>query len=316
MTYDGRLLAGVTVLMAVVEAGSMTRASEALGLTPSGVGRAIQRLEARVGVRLLERTTRSLRLTEEGRRFWMRVLPHMDGIEEAALDAAGSTQRARGRLKVNVDPYFSRLVLAHELVGFLAEHKELRVELIMRDNVGDLVADGFDLALRFGDPPVGGFTARKLLETRILTVASPAYIAARGRPRHPRDLIEHETIDYRDPLTGHPFEWEFHRGRKVVPVTCPSRLMVSDVDTMLKACLAGAGVAQVMTLGTEELLHSGRLVELFPDWPDEIFPLYAIFPSRHHRTAKVNVFTDFCVRLLGANDRAGRTNGRSEQLAQ
>ena len=316
MTYDGRLLAGVTVLMAVVEAGSMSRAAEALGLTPSGVGRAIQRLETRIGVRLLERTTRSLHLTEEGRRFWMRVLPLIDGIEDAALDAAGAAQHVRGRLKVNVDPYFSRLVLAHELRGFLAQHGGLRLELVMRDNVGDLVADGFDLALRFGDPPSGGLTARKLLETRILTVASPAYIAARGRPLHPHDLTGHESIDYRDPLTGSPFEWEFRRGQEMVAVTCPSRLMVSDVDTMLRACLAGAGIAQVMTLGTEELLRSGRLIDIFPDWPDEIFPLHAIFPSRSHRTAKVNVFTDFCVRLLGADDRAGRTNDREESIHQ
>jgi DNA-binding transcriptional LysR family regulator len=133
MSYDGRLLAGLTVLMAVVEAGSMTRAAEALGLTPSGVGRAIQRLEARVGVRLLHRTTRSLRLTDEGRRFWGRVGPLLDGVEEAALEAAGSAQIVRGRLRVNVDPFFSRLVLARELTGFLAKHRELRVELIMRD---------------------------------------------------------------------------------------------------------------------------------------------------------------------------------------
>jgi DNA-binding transcriptional LysR family regulator len=241
------------------------------------------------------------------------VLPLIVGIEEAAHDAAGSTQRVRGRLKVNVDPYFSRLVLARELTRFLAQYRELRLELIMRDNVGDLVADGFDLALRFGDPPAGGLTARKLLETRILTVASPAYIAARGRPRHPRDLIAHESIDYRDPLTGRPFDWEFHRSGEVVPVSCPSRLMVSDVDTMLRACLAGAGIAQVMTLGTEELLRSGRLIELFPDWPDEIFPLHAIFPSRHHRAAKVNVFTDYCARLLGADNRAGRTSDRRSE---
>jgi DNA-binding transcriptional LysR family regulator len=139
MSYDSRLLASLTVLMAVVEAGSMTRAAEALGLTPSGVGRAIQRLEARIGVRLLHRTTRSLRLTDEGRRFWERVGPLLDGIEEAALDTAGAAHVVRGRLRVNVDPFFSRLVLARELAGFLAEHRQLRLELIMRDDVGDLV---------------------------------------------------------------------------------------------------------------------------------------------------------------------------------
>jgi DNA-binding transcriptional LysR family regulator len=205
MTYDGRLLAGVTVLMAVVEAGSMTRAAGALGLTPSGVGRAIQRLETRIGVRLLDRTTRSLRLTDEGRRFYGRVGPLLDGVEEAALDAAGSAQRVRGRLRVNIDPFFSRLVLARELAAFLTDHPQLRLELIMRDHVRDLVADGFDMAVRFGDPPVGTFIVRKLLETRILTVASPAYIVAHGRPAHPRDLLDHQCIEYQDPTTGRPF---------------------------------------------------------------------------------------------------------------
>jgi DNA-binding transcriptional LysR family regulator len=155
MPYDGRLLSGVTVLMAVVEARSMARAAEALGLTPSGVGRAISRLETRVGVRLLERTTRSMTLTDEGRRFYEEVGPHLDGIEQAATRASGSAAVVRGRLRVNVDPFFSRMVLAGQIASFLEKHREVRIELIMRDHVGDLVADGFDLALRFGDPPTG-----------------------------------------------------------------------------------------------------------------------------------------------------------------
>src|SRR5580700_6814898 len=177
MPYDGRLLAGVSVLMAVVEAGGMARAAEAVGLTPSGVCRAIARLEARIGVRLLDRTTRSMSLTDEGRRFYERIGPHLDGIEEAALEAAGSAAIVRGRLRVNVDPFFSRIVLAGEIATFLDRYPDIRIELIMRDHVGDLVADGFDLAVRFGDPPVGSFIARKLVETRILTVASPEFVA-------------------------------------------------------------------------------------------------------------------------------------------
>jgi DNA-binding transcriptional LysR family regulator len=168
----------------------------------------------------------------------------------------------------------------------------------MRDHIGDLVADGFDMAVRFGDPPVGNFTVRKLLETRILTVASPSYIAAHGSPKHPRDLVDHECIDYQDPMSGRPFEWEFHRGSEIVPVAAPARLMVSDVDTMLDACAAGAGIAQVMALGSQTLLRSGKLIELVPDWPDEVFSLHAVFPSRQHRAAKVRAFIDFCLRLL------------------
>jgi DNA-binding transcriptional LysR family regulator len=299
MPYDGRLLAGVTVLMAVVEAGTIVRASEALGLSPSGVSRAVSRLEARVGVRLLDRTTRSLSLTDEGRRFYERVGPHLAGIEEAAIEATRSAHVVRGRLRVNIDPFFSRIVLASHLATFLDRYPEVSLELIMRDAPGDLIADGFDLALRFGDPPPGTLIARKLVETRILTVASPGYIAVHGRPVHPRDLVHHACIDFYDAANARPYDWEFRKGREVLPVKIAARLLVSDSGTMLGACEAGAGVAQILQLGTLDLIADGTLIDLFPDWSGERFPLHALYPSRHHRPAKVNAFVDFCLEIMG-----------------
>jgi len=298
MPYDGRLLSGVTVLMAVVEAGSMARATQALGLTSSGIGRAIARLEKRVGVRLLERTTRTMTLTDEGRRFYEEVGPHLDGIEQAAMTAAGAAGVVRGRLRVNVDPFFSRVVLAAQVVTFLNRHPDVRVELIMRDHVGDLVADGFDLAMRFGEPASGSLVARKLIETRILTVAAPDFVARHGRPNHPSEVAGLPCIDFYDAANARPYEWEFRRGREVLPVSPASRLMVSDVGAMLSACEAGVGIAQIMQLGSRDLLAEGRLVELFPDWSGELFPLYALYPSRQLRAAKVRTFIEFTVDLL------------------
>lgn len=298
MPYDGRLLSGVTVLAAVVDAGTLVRAAEALGITASGVSRAVSRLEARVGVRLLDRTTRSLALTDEGRRFYERVGPHLSGIEEAAIEASGSANIVRGRLRVNVDPFFSRVVLAAQLAKFLARYPEVSLELIMRDSVGDLVADGFDLALRFGEPPSGTFVARRLIETRVLTVASPAYIAAHGRPRHPSDVAGHACIDFYDAANARPYDWEFRKGREVIPVKVAARLLVSDSGTLLGACEAGAGIAQILALGTRHLIDSGTLIELFPEWSGELFPLHALYPSRHHRAAKVRAFIDFCLEVL------------------
>ena len=304
MAFDGKLLSGVTVLIAVVEAGTIARAAEALGLSPSGVSRALSRLEQRVGARLLARTTRSLSLTDEGRRFYEQVGPHLTGIEEAAIEAAGSASKVRGRLRVNIDPFFSRIVLSRHLAAFLARYPDLSVELIMRDSVGDLVADGFDLALRFGEPPVGSFVARKLIETRVLTVASPSYIKANGKPRHPKEIEERDCIDFYDAANARPYDWEMRRKKEVLPLRVKARLLVSDSGTLLGACEAGAGIAQVLEIGCAELLRGGRLVELFPEWSDERFPLYAVYPSRLHRAVKVRAFIEFCLEIMGGNQNA------------
>jgi DNA-binding transcriptional LysR family regulator len=297
MSFDGRLLGGVGVMAAVVETGNFARAGDALGLTQSGVSRAIARLEMRIGVRLFDRTPRAVTLTDEGRRFHQSVVPLLTGIEDAATEAAGSTVVVRGRLRVNVDPFFARLVLAPRLGKFLATYPQLSVEIVGRDRLGDLVADGFDAAVRFGEPEPSSLVARRLLETRVLTCAAPSYLAKHGRPAHPRDLGagSHECIHYLDPVTGRPFPWEFHRGRQKLRVAVSGRLMVNNVGTMLGACAAGHGVAQLLALGTEDLLGRGKLIELFPDWSDERFPLYAFHLSRHVPPAKVRAFLDFAV---------------------
>src|SRR5271156_5053767 len=304
MPFDGKLLSGVTVLIAVVEARTIARAAEALGLSPSGVSRALSRLEQRVGARLLARTTRSLSLTDEGRRFYEQVGPHLAGIEEAAIAASGSANKVFGRLRVNIDPYFVRIVLSAHLAAFMTRYPDVSVELIMRDSVGDLVADGFDLALRFGEPPVGSFVARKLIETRVLTVASPGYIKSHGRPRHPKDLEARDCIDFYDAANARPYGWEMRRKREVLPLRVKARLLVSDSGTLIGACEAGAGIGQILEIGCRQLLRSGRLVELFPEWSDERFPLYAIYPSRLHRAVKVRAFIEFCLEIIGGNQNA------------
>ena len=308
MAFEGKLLSGVTVLVAVVESGTIARAAEVLGLSPSGVSRALARLEQRVGTRLLARTTRSLSLTDEGRRFYEQVGPHLAGIEEAAIEAAGSASKVRGRLRVNIDPFFSRIVLSRHLAAFLARYPDLAVELIMRDSVGDLVADGFDLALRFGEPPQGTFVARKLAETRVLTVASPSYIKAKGRPRHPKEIEQHDCIDFYDAANARPYDWEMRRKKEVLPLRIKARLVVSDSGTLIGACEAGAGIVQILEIGCEQLLKSGRLLELFPEWSDERFPLYAIYPSRLHRAAKVRAFIEYCLEIMGAAHNPVRRN--------
>jgi DNA-binding transcriptional LysR family regulator len=290
---------GVSVFVAIADSGSFAAAAELLGMTPSGVSRAIARLETRLKVRLLSRTTRSVTLTDEGRRFYDSVVPHLEGLEEAVVRAAGDGVAVRGRLRVNLDPVFSRVLLGPGLDGFLDAHPDLSVELSSRDHLGDLVAEGFDLGLRFGEPPSSSLVARKLLDTPIVTVASPRYLARFGHPATPTALETdtHHCLEFRNPDTGKPYPWEFHRKRKKIVVATRGRLTVNDPGALFDACLAGSGIAQMLLLGAERFIASGELVNLFPNWPDERFPLYAYYPSRRNLPAKSRRFLDFVVNL-------------------
>ncbi len=294
MSFDGRILSGVSVLAAVVEGGSFVKGAELIGITDSGVSRAIGRLETRLGVRLLDRTTRSVTLTDEGRRFYEEVKPHLNAIEDAAVVVSGSATAVRGRLKVDIDPFFLPLVLAGRLGGFCERYPDLSIEFVTKEHVGDLVADGIDLAIRFGQPRFASLIARKLIEAPILTVASPRYLKRHGRPAHPRDLSVHRCLQFIDPYTGRPFEWEFIRGGETIDVPTSGPLTFTDPKTMLDECLAGTGIAQVIGWGVGQALATGSLIDLFPDWHGERFPLFAFHPSRKHPPAKVRAFVDFC----------------------
>ncbi|AUG54264.1 LysR family transcriptional regulator [Thalassospira marina] len=299
MAFDERMLNGMGVLSAIVDTGSFVRAGDMLNMSQSGISRAMARLETRLGIRLLDRTTRSVTLTDEGRRFYEQVMPLLAGLEDAAASVSGAAHRVRGRLRVNIDPYFSRLVLGPRLGEFLDAHPDLELELITRDSLGDLVGDGFDLAIRFGELQPSALITRKLFDTRILTVAAPSYLARHGTPTHPSQLASdgHVCIHFRDSATGRPFDWEFHKNGEVLNVPVKGRLLLNDAGTLYSTCIAGYGIAQVMEIGSRHFMRDDALTELFPDWGEEIFPAHVYHPSRHHPPAKTRAFLAFVASL-------------------
>jgi DNA-binding transcriptional LysR family regulator len=317
MSFDTRLLTGAGVLAAVTETGNFAKAAEMLGLTPSGVSRAVARLEARVGVRLFNRNPREVVLTEEGQRFHAQVIPLLAGLEEAATNAAGAAVVVSGRLRVSVDPWFARTVLAPGLQQFMARYPQLSVDL-MTSNHREEMMTGVDVAIRFGPPDDSSLIARKLLDTSIVTCAAPAYLEKHGEPRTPHDLIHHELLLFRDPQTGRAFPWEFHRGREIIQINAAGRLMMDDPSAAVAACIAGQGVLQKLAIGLKPLLSRGELVQVLSRWSDEQYPLYAYHPSRHLPPAKVRAFLDFVqeiaapVVLPDGSKRQGssKTNGR------
>ena len=279
--------------------GSFARAGEILDMSQSGVSRSLARLEKRLGIRLLDRTTRSVALTDEGRRLYEQVVPLLAALEEAAADAGEGALRVRGRLRVNADPFVARQMLGPKLGGFLRRHPELQLEVLAREELGDMVAEGFDLAIRFGHPRVSSLIARPLQSYRRVTVASPAYLRRHGRPEAPAALDgTHVCILYRDPESGRPFAWEFRKGRRRLRFEPTGALSLNDKGTVHAACLSGFGIAHVLSVGVEPYLASGQLIDLFPEWHEETFPLYAYYPSRHHVPAKTRVLLEFIAGLV------------------
>ena len=198
---------------------------------------------------------------------------------------------------MNVDAGTAQFVLTPRLQPFLAQHPELAVEITVRDRMGDLVREGFDVSIRFGIPEPSALRARLLMRTRVITCASPAYLKRHGTPRHPAEIRKHQCVLMRNPATGSHFEWEFVRGRKAVPVNVTGQLLVNEAGPLLAACIAGQGVAQVLELYVREHLADGRLVQVLPEWADETWPLYAYHHSAQLMSAKVRAFLDFVVAL-------------------
>jgi DNA-binding transcriptional LysR family regulator len=174
------------------------------------------------------------------------------------------------------------------------------LELLVSNHREDMMAGGVDVALRFGPPPTSALIARKILETRIITCASPGYLARRGTPKVPNDVAHHEALLFRDPQSGRPFSWEFRRRESVVEIPVDGHVVMDDPSAALAACEAGQGLFQSFELGLAPWLASGKLVQVLPEWSDERFPLYAYYPSRRQAPAKLRAFLEF-IHLITAN---------------
>jgi DNA-binding transcriptional LysR family regulator len=302
MTGNRKLLGNVETFVAVVKAGSFRGAARALDLTPSGVSRAILRLEEQLAVRLFNRHARAVSLTDEGQRFHEDVRPLLSGLADAAEAARDASGVVTGILRVQADPPFGHGVLAPRLAEFLDANPSVRIELCIRDRIGDLVAESIDLALRFGETEVSSLIVRKLGCTEVLTCAAPSYLAAHSAPKTPFDLVggRHRCILFRFPASGRLSEWEYriNGAWRSVPIT--GRLVVTDSPSLLRACVSGHGIAQLLGIYAREALDSGRIVRLLPEWSDERYPLYAYLPSRRHPPAKVRAFLNFVTDLVGS----------------
>jgi DNA-binding transcriptional LysR family regulator len=282
------------VFSRVVDRGSFSAAAEELGLTPSAVSKLVSRLEDRLGVRLLHRTTRRLALTPEGEAYHLRARDILAAIEDAETEVARSGTTPRGRLRVNAGTAFVLHELAAALPDFLDRYPDIEVELAVTDRVVDLLAENADVAIRTG--PVGdpSLVARKIADAERGIFAAPAYLDRHGTPRAAEDLAQHNCIV----LSSIPAinRWPFRDGADVKIIQVTSRVIVDDAEVAMRLAVAGAGIVRLSDLLVGEAVRRGLLVPLLVDQHVvEPVPVSAVYPQGRHRMAKVRAFVEFVV---------------------
>ncbi len=279
------------MFVAVMETGSFAAAARRLGTSSGQASKLVSRLEGDLGARLLNRTTRALSPTEVGQGYYERirlVIEELDQLEEAVKNRSGSVS---GRLKLTAPLSFGINQLAPALVDFAARYPEISLEVSFADRLVSLVDEGFDAAVRIGHHGDASLVARKLCESRIVAVASPAYLAARGTPLRPQDLTDHDCIvdtNFRDRDT-----WHFREQGKPVAVGVRSRIFLSNADACVAAAQAGLGITQVPSFVAGDAIHAGRLLPLLRGLEPPAVPVQAVYPPGRHLALKVRALVDF-----------------------
>ncbi|WP_447957283.1 LysR family transcriptional regulator [Vreelandella sp. EE7] len=289
----GRHLYQLKAFCAIVEHGSFARAAAHLGLPASALSQILKDLEARLDSRLLNRTTRSVSLTDAGRRMYGQAEPAFRALESAETVATAAQGRIAGRVRLNATRIAAKRYLAPILASFLAEYPEVHVEIVVEERLADVVADGFDAGVRLGEKLHQDMIAVPLsgdLEMKV--VASPEYIEQFGAPAHPRDLEHHRCLCFRNPSDGSPYRWEFEKGDTRFEVAVSGPVTV-DEPSMLPAMAAkGAGVAYQFSHQVDPLLETGELVQLLPDWTPPFPGFFIYYPSRRQQPPAFRAFLE------------------------
>jgi DNA-binding transcriptional LysR family regulator len=289
--------------------GSFSRAAEELDVSVSALSQAIRQIETRLGVRLLQRTTRHVSLTEEGRALFARIGPALSEIDSTIEQIRDSRARPAGMLRITVPRIAVPVLIAPYLADFLRTYPEIRLDLRIDGNVNDLIVDGFDAGIRLSGRIHRDMVALPLSgPQRSRLVASPGYLRTHGTPKHPRDLKRHNCMHYRFSLKGPLYRWEFaypsgpKRGRWF-EIDVGGNFECNDVRVIAQAAIDGIGMAHLMQDAVQDHLASGALVALLDDWLPSYDGFYLYYPTRFQVPAKLRAFADFFRERLGRSGR-------------
>ncbi|CAB3730939.1 D-malate degradation protein R [Achromobacter denitrificans] len=285
----------------VVETGSFTKAAETLHLSKTSVTQLIQQLEARLRVRLLNRTTRKVNVTADGAAYYERVLRLLADLDDAETSLSGASALPRGRLRVDVPSPLARLVLVPALPAFHARYPDIQLDMGVSDRIVDLIGENVDCVVRGGELADQSLMARRVADLRLGVYAAPAYLERAGTPAHPGELEDthHRIVGFLWSRTGKAFPYAMRRGAERINVQGRHVLAVDDGNAYLAAGLAGLGVLWLPDYMSKPHVESGELVPLFDGWRLDSMPMYVAFPPNRHVSAKLRVFIEWITELLG-----------------
>ena len=287
-------LAAIRAFAQVVESGSFAKAAERLGLSTTAASRHVAELETHLQTRLLNRTTRKVSLTESGRAYYERMVQVLADLGEAEQEAQRAAVVPRGVIKLTTAVNFGVRHVAPAIAAFLARYPEVRFDVSLSDRIVDLVEEGLDLGIRIGGPGPQNVVARKLGETRVVPCASPDYIARHGTPQVPEDLARHNCFTYEYVTPRNVWTFRDADGRER-PVRVSGNLHSNNGDLLAEAAARGVGIVLEPAFIVGPEVRAGRLVPLLQDFEPQALPIYAVYPSRKHLSAKVRLFVDFLV---------------------
>ena len=284
----------------VVEAGSFTKAAETLHMSKTTVTQLVQQLEARLRVKLLNRTTRKVNVTADGAAYYQRVIKLLADMEDAETSLPGASVSPRGRLRMDVPSPFARLILIPALPEFHAMYPDIQIDMGVSDRIVDIIDENVDCVVRGGELLDQSLMARKVADLQLGVFAAPDYLARSGTPMHPQELEDshHRVVAFLWARTGKPMPYALHNDKQNLQIKGRHVLAVDDGNAYLAAGLAGMGVLWLPRYMSDAPVARGELVPLFEDWQLASMPLYIAYPPNRHISLKLRVFIDWVVRLM------------------
>jgi LysR family transcriptional regulator for bpeEF and oprC len=286
------------VFVQVVDAGSFTRAADALQLPKATVSTLVQALETSLSTKLLHRTTRMVTVTTDGAAYYERCVRILSDVRDAEESLSRTRLSPSGRLRVDVPTGLASEILIPALPAFFERYPDIMMELGSTDRPVDLIEEGVDCAIRGGELGDDSLIARRVGIINFVTAASPAYLERYGVPQHPRDLERHRCVNYFSAKSGKTYDWDFRRGEERIDIGMRGVIALNDSNAYVQAGLSGLGVIQMTDYLLTQHVAAGRMVQLLPDWTSDPLPVHVIYPQNRHLSAKVRVFVEWVSELF------------------